>query len=278
MARVAPFLPLILAGLVAGAAHAQTVSQPAVPAESPALSREAMGEFLRTARVVGSRRLGRGTTNPWRLTLSDSRLTADAVFQSIHERAVNRELSDGRTELLFVDSYHYNIAAYRIAALVGLGEMMPVTVERTWNGQEGSLTWWIDNAMEEGERRRRKLAPPDLVRWNAQMFRLRVFGRLVADTDRNLGNVLIDPAWQLWMIDFTRAFRPNREIEYPQDLSRCDRNVLESLRRLTEVDVAREVGPHLERRDIAALMARRDALVAHFDRLIKERGQGQVLY
>jgi hypothetical protein len=210
--------------------------------------------------------------------LSDGRLTHDALFQTIDERAMNRELSDGRTELVFVDSFHYNVAAFRIAELVQLGGMMPVTVERTWNGRDGSLTWWIDNAMEEGERRRKKIEPPDLVRWNAQMFRVRVFARLVADTDRNLGNVLIDPEWQLWMIDFTRAFRLNREIAYPQDLSRCDRAVLESLRNLTTEAVTREVGSHLDSREIAALMARRDAIVAHFDRLIAERGQGQVLY
>jgi hypothetical protein len=54
--------------------------------------------------------------------------------------------------------------------------------------------------------------------------------------------------------------------------------VLESLRRLTTSDVTREVGAHLGRREIAALMARRDAIVAHFDRLVAERGQGQVLY
>ncbi len=278
MARLTPLLPLIFYGIVAASSDPQAHVQAQVQIEPAALTREAMAEFLRSARVIRSRRLDRGTTLPWRLTLSDGRLTHDAAFQSVDERATNRELSDGRTELQFVDSYHFNIAAFRLAEMVALGEMMPVTVERTWNGRDGSLTWWVDNAMEEGERRRKKIDPPNLVRWNAQMFRLRVFARLVADTDRNLGNVLIDPAWQLWMIDFTRAFRPNRDIQYPQDLSRCDRAVLEALRRLTESDVVRVVGPHLERRDIAALMARRDALVAHFDRLIVERGQSQVLY
>jgi hypothetical protein len=277
MARV-PLLLLLILTVAAATAEARAILQAAVRTAVQALTRESMAEFLETAKVTRSRQLTSGTTNPWRLTLSDGRLTHDALFQPIDEHAMNRELSDGRTELVFVDSYHYNIAAFKIAALVSLGHMMPVTVERTWNGRPGSLTWWIDNALQEGERRRKKLEPPNIVDWNAQMFRLRVFARLVADTDRNLGNVLIDPAWRLWMIDFTRAFRLNRELEYPQDLSRCDRAVLESLRRLTTSDVTREVGAHLGRREIAALMARRDAIVAHFDRLVAERGQGQVLY
>jgi hypothetical protein len=275
--RFTPLFTLSVIGALAASPEPRA-SQAQAGGGAPALSREATAEFLRTARVVRSRRLDRGITNPWRLTLGDGRLTHDAAFQSVHERTMNRELSDGRTELVFVDSYRYNIAAFRMAELIGLHEMMPVTVERTWNGQDGSLTWWVDDAMEEGERRRRKIDPPDLIRWNAQMFRLRVFARLVADTDRNLGNVLIGPDWRLWMIDFTRAFRQDREIPYPQDLSRCDRALLESLRRLTTEAVTAAVGPHLERRDIAALMARRDALVAHFDRLVAERGPGQVLY
>ena len=181
-----------------------------------------------------------------------------------------------------MDSYHFNIAAFRLAEMVALGEMMPVTVERTWNGRDGSLTWWVDNAMEEGERRDEKeINPPDLVRWNAQMFRLRVFARLVADTDRNLGNVLIDPAWQLWMM------RPHAgvpaEPRYPvlRGISaRCDRAVLEALRRLTQYELARVVGPHLKRRDITALVGRRGALVQRHARPAHRRarpGSGALL-
>ena len=274
--------PVTVAWLICfmAAAHAGPFQSDPVAAQRAelSLSREAMAEFLRTAKVVRSRRLGRGTTNPWRLTLSDGRVTHDGVFQSIDEHKINQEMSDGRTELNFVDSYRYNIAAFRLAEMLGLGEMMPVTVERTWSRAEGALSWWIDDAMEEGERRRRKLRPPDVARWNEQMFRVRAFGQLAGDTDRNLGNVLIGPDWRLWMIDFTRAFRSFREIAFPQDLPRCDRELLESLRKLTEDAVRQAVEPHLERFEIAALMARRAALVAHFDRLIAERGENRVLY
>ena len=36
------------------------------------------------------------------------------------------------TELGFVDSYKYNIAAYRLAELLGIDDIMPVYVERNW--------------------------------------------------------------------------------------------------------------------------------------------------
>ena len=38
-------------------------------------------------------------------------------------------------ELDFVDSYKYNIAAYELAELLGMDDMLPVYVERKWQGR-----------------------------------------------------------------------------------------------------------------------------------------------
>ncbi len=77
-------------------------------------------------------------TAPKRLTLSDGVTTHDAVFQAIDERKMVANLGGGgrqaTTELNFVDSYRYNIAAYELSGLLGLDHMMPVYVERRWNG------------------------------------------------------------------------------------------------------------------------------------------------
>ena len=116
MARLTPLLPLILCGIVAASSDPQAGVQAQAQIVPAALTREAMAEFLRSARVVRSRRLDRGTTLPWRLTLSDGRLTHDAAFQSVDERATNRELSDGRTgDSSSWTGAHFNIAQ-RISA------------------------------------------------------------------------------------------------------------------------------------------------------------------
>ena len=99
--------------------------------------------------------------------------------------------------------------------MLGLDGMMPVTVHRTWNGKEGTITWWIDDAFDESTRLKEKRQPPNPMLWNNQMYKMRVFAALVGDTDRNLGNVLITNDWKLWMIDFTRAFRLWDELKYP---------------------------------------------------------------
>ena len=254
------------------------VVSPRVQVSAPALTASEMREFLLTAKVIKHKESAKGITHPTRLTLTNGTLTHDAMFSSVKEMLPIMKFDSGRRELDFVDSYAYNIAAYGVAELVGLDDMMPVTVEVKWNGQKGSLAWMIDTMMDEEARRARKIEPPDSEAWNRQMHRMRVFSQLVADTDRNLGNVLIDHDWKLWMIDFTRAFRHTRTLLTPGDLERCDRRLLARLRELTAAAVEAKTKPYLGRGEIEPLMARRDLIVKAFEKLIAERGEDRVLY
>jgi hypothetical protein len=243
-----------------------------------ALSKEQIRQFLLTAKVVKHKDLSKGVTRPMRLTLTDGVLTHDAVFSAVQETVPIMKFPSGRTELDFVDSYAYNIAAYRVAELIGLDGMMPVTVEREYEHHKGSLAWWVDVKMDEGERRKQNLFAPDRADWDRQMYRMRLFAHLVADTDRNTGNILIGPDWKIWMIDFTRAFRHARELNAPTDLQKCDRQLLARLRELTPETVAAATKPYLGSAEVAALIARRDAIVSLFEKLIAERSEERVLY
>jgi hypothetical protein len=247
------------------------------PSTAPSLTRDEMAAFLQTARIVSSRQISKGITSPWRLTLSDGRVTHDAEFQSVDEHKTSQEFARGGRELNFVDSWRYNVAAFRLAELVGLGDMMPVTVERHWRGHDGALAWWIDTMMEEGERLKKKIEAPDSEMWNQQMYRLRVFSQLVDDTDRNVGNVLITRDWKVQMIDFTRAFRLAATIK-PQEIPRCDRRLLDALDRLTLDQVVHATAKYLNPGEAKAVMARRDLIVGHVRRLVAEKGEASVLY
>src|SRR6266851_3405496 len=119
-----------------------------IAADEPTLTKEQIKQFLLTAKVVNSRESKKGITNTLRLTLTDGTVTHDASFQSIDEHKATMQLASG-TELGFVDSYKYNIAAYRLAELLGLDDMVPVYVERKWNGNPGSLSWWLAVKMDE---------------------------------------------------------------------------------------------------------------------------------
>src|SRR5574341_21409 len=86
----------------------------AVPAGQTSPTSQEIAHFLRTAPVIDSRPIGKGSTRPMRLTLSDGETTHDAAFQSVDERAPIKEL-EGRPEIRFADSYHFNIAASALA-------------------------------------------------------------------------------------------------------------------------------------------------------------------
>jgi hypothetical protein len=253
-------------------------SVPVTQSTEPNLTAEQERDFLLNAKVVASKQLGKGVTHPWRLTLSNGVLTHDAAFQSIDEHKPSAPLSDGRTELNFVDSYHYDIAGYELAALVGMSNMIPMYVERMWNGQRGALSWWIPWKWDEGMRRQQHLDPPDTDAWNKQMYKVRVFDQLVYDTDPNLTNILITEDWKIWRIDFTRAFRLFRELSSAKDLPMCDRQLLQKLRELNGAELLEKTKSHLTKPEVEALLARRDKLVAHFQQLIAEKGEGAVLY
>jgi hypothetical protein len=268
----------MLASFVLALTLTAQAAPPAAAPPAPALSREQMEHFLATAKVVGHHGIDKGVTNPIRLTLSDGTLTHDAAFTYVDEHRAVMELDNGRTEMNFVDSYKYSLAAYDVAKMLALDTMMPVTVPYQYDSTRGALSWWVDVKMDEGERVKKKIEPPDQNAWGEQVYRMRVFAALVADTDRNAGNILISPDWKLWMIDFTRAFRTWKDLEKPETLTRCDKYLLGRLRILTADGVARQTNDLLTPQEIRSLLARRDQIVKRFDALIVEKGVGKVLY
>jgi hypothetical protein len=177
-----------------------------------------------------------------------------------------------------VDSYKYNIAAYALAELLAMDDMVPMYVERKWKGNTGSMSLWLPWKMDEAERHKQKLTPPDADAWNNQMYKIRVFDQLVSDTDPNLTNVLIGENWKIWRIDFTRAFRLNKDLKDPKDLVRCDRQLFEKLKALDANALTEKTTHYLTKDEVKAVMARRDKIVAQFQKMIAEKGENEVLY
>jgi hypothetical protein len=233
--------------------------------------------FMRSAKVVRARELSTGITRPLRLTLSDGAMTHDAVFQAIDEKKSVFVSQRGASEINFVDSWRYNVAAYRLSAAVGLDWMMPVTIEYQYRGRPGALAWFMESVTDERRRLKEKVRPPDVLAWNQDMYRMRVFSSLVRDTDRNLGNVLVSPAWRVIMVDFTRAFRLHPVIDV-KEISQCERQLLARLEALTPERLKEAVGEYLTAPEAQAVMKRRDLIVAHVRALAAQRGEDKVLY
>jgi hypothetical protein len=235
--------------------------------------------FLAQATVVRTRSVGTGSTGSLRATLRKDGLEHDAHIQAIDETKAVNSLGAGTTEMDFRDTFKNNVAAYRLDRMLGLG-MVPVTVDRSFERKESAFTWWVDDvSMSELERREKKIPAPDPLAWNRQMYVVRIFDQLIYNFDRNLGNLLVDAGWNLWMIDHTRAFKIFKELKAPQNLgTHCPRALLSALRALDRPGLRQAMGHLLTDGQINGLLARRDFIVKYFDDRIAELGEKEVLY
>jgi hypothetical protein len=234
-------------------------------------------DFLRTAKVVAMKDLSQGITNSRRATLQKDGVTHDAHVQTINEQKASFQGIHG-SELNFKDSYAFNVAAYKLDRILDLN-MIPVSVVRKVGGTEAAVTWWVDDAiMTELDRYKKGIASPNPNQWNQQMWIVRVFDQLIANTDRNLGNLVICKNWDIWMIDHTRAFRARRDLINPANLQRCDRTLLERLRKLDYATLEAAFKPHVTKTEIEGLLARRDRIVEYFDAQVRAKGEANVLY
>lgn len=253
-------------------AAAPTPAPAAAPAPGTALvasgskvwiGREAEFEqFLREAKFARFEEVPVGVTKPVRGFFEAGGLAASAVF---------KVLPPGRPKGYF-ESHKSEVAAYELDKMMGLG-MVPPTVERRGkNNDTGSTQLWVENCVLL--KTKDPNTAPDIFRWNRQVWRQRVWDNLIANIDRNAGNLLVDPEWNLVLIDHSRAF--TRSEQMPFQMTRIDRPFFAALKALNEADLEAKLGPWLTDGP-KPLLKRRDKIVQHFEKLIKDKGEPLVL-
>ena len=222
-------------------------------ADESSLTKDQIKEFLQTAEVIKSKSSSKGITHPSRLTLSNGTITHDASFQTIDEHKAENKFENGRVELNFVDSYKYNIAAYRWPNSWAWTTCCRSTWSANGKAKRVRSVGGCPVKMDDADRVEKKIPAPDAYKdkWNSQMAKIRVFDELVYDTDPNLTNVLIGEDWTVWRIDFTRAFRTNKDLRAPKDLVKCDRQVFEKLKALNGNELAEKTKNYLNKSEVA---------------------------
>ena len=272
MSRRSPASLAAILLLWLGAAEAARAQDPAPP-----LSAAEMEAFLLDAELTDVRDAGAGVTGSRRATASDGRLTHDVHIQSVDISRSRFVARGARVELNFRDSYLYNVAAYRLAVLLGI-DNVPMSVLRQVDRRPAAVTWWVDDvAMTEGDRIDRRTMGPDPARTSRQFYTQYVFDELIQNRDRNQGNTLWTTDWKMWLIDHTRAFRQDVELTRPERMTRIDRELLDNLRGLTPEAVEAALGDVLSRGERSSVMRRRDLLLRHFDDRIARIGEGGVV-
>jgi hypothetical protein len=262
---------LLLALLLLTASAAAQVPA-AVPASAPSGAAgaalpwhgrgDAIAEFIRTAQIGRIEEIPVGVTKPRRALL-----TSGGPVSSI----VVKDLRPGR-KAGYWESYLSEIAAYELDRMLDLN-MVPPTVEKRVNGTLMSAQMFVDETvwLKElaGER------PPNVAGWNRQVYRQRVFDNLIANIDRNAGNLLVyrTPDWQLVLIDHSRCFTSSKKM--PFEMTKIDRPFFEKLKALDEAALEARLGKLLVD-GVDALLERRDAIVRHFEELAAAKGDAQV--
>jgi hypothetical protein len=219
-------------------------------------------ECVRMSPVVREQTTPVGVTRPRRIYFKDGGLCGGALF------------SDQRTsrDSGYLESYQSRIAAYEIDKLLEL-DMVPPTVEREHGGMKGAAQLWVDNAVFRKELEGQR--SPDIEGWNKQMRRWRVFDNFVADIDPNAGNQLVvrDSAWQLVLVDHSRAFSTITRMVFTME--RIDRPFYDRLKALDKPTLDTKIGK-LVLDGSRSLLRRRDIIIAHFDKLVKQKGEAAV--
>jgi hypothetical protein len=160
----------------------------------------------------------------------------------------------------FQESYKAGIAAYELDKLLKL-DMVPPTVERELQGHTGSATFWVEGVVDL---KAGTSGAPDPARWEKQLARMAMFDSLIGNRDRNLANALHDPAWNLILIDHSRAFGAGDEPL--ADLSRIDKELWGRIEALTRPQLDAALSRWLEQYQIRAIEERRERMRAAIGR------------
>jgi hypothetical protein len=241
--------------------------------------------FLAEAPVIRSESVGEGVTAPSKLWLEK-----DGVKRAAAWKVVHKKLSGG-----VLDSWKYEIAAYRLDKLIGLN-MVPPAVERAYKGKKGALVLWISfqysllEIMEQGGRFPVRVAA-QLPALNDLFY---IWGSLVANDDPTQQNIRFTKDWQMVLIDHSRAFRSDKDYTerlvfgangikkmtdtgQPFLFTGLPRTLYEKIKALDLESLRQAVGPYLTDKEIEAVLARKALLIAEIDGLIKRDGEDKVL-
>jgi hypothetical protein len=108
------------------------------------------------------------------------------------------------------------------------------------------------------------------------MVRAKMFDNLIGNKDPNLGNWLVDPAWNLILIDKTRAFITDKNLVH-KEMSNVDMVLWEKMEGLTEESLQGAIGQWVGKGEIKAMLDRRAKMKEVFDKLIATKGNSAMI-
>jgi hypothetical protein len=222
--------------------------------------------FLKSAEIVRMEAIPVGVTKPARCYFAPGGLVESMALKAIRP---------GR-QTGYWESYKSEMAAYELDKLLDL-QMIPPTVEKRVKGDLSAAVMWVAPVRSFKEMGGPPTPPSKHVdSWNRQMAKAKMFDNLINNRDPNLGNWLVDPAWNLILIDHTRAFAPGKEMVHK--MNRIEKGLWEHMLTLELVSLKAALDPYLDGGQIKDVLQRRDRMKSEIEKMVAEKGEAAVFF
>lgn len=204
-------------------------------------------EYLRTAECVSMDDVSKSMPGAKRCVLSPGGPVARMIWKPLIP-IVHRGFRESSTN---------DIAAYELDKLLKL-DMVPPVVERELQGYKGAATFWVENirAATDGA----PSTASERSHWEKQLTRMRMFDALIGNRDRNPANILRDAAWNMILLDHSRAFGDATELR--QNSDPIDEELWARIEKLTRPQLDGALTRWLDEKEIAAILQRRERMRA----------------
>jgi len=219
-------------------------------------------ESLRTLKIDRIETVPIGVTKPKRAFFPSGAPLASATWKPL-QPGVRKG---------YWESYKSEIAAYELDKLLGM-QMVPPAVEREIDSEKGAVILWLDGV--KGWNMKEPVRGPE-PEWSRQVSRMKLFDQLIANIDRNAGNLLYDDSWHLFLIDHSRAFTDRTDLKGTGPIQTVDPKLWDRINAVTRDDLDRVVGPWLDGRAIGAILTRRDKMRDEINKRVAKLGEAGV--
>jgi hypothetical protein len=216
---------------------------------------------LQSAEIVRMEAIGTGVTKPQRAHLAPA-----TPFESLVWKPLAPGMRGG-----YQESYKSEIAAYELDKLLMMN-MVPPAVERRINGDAGAAIMWLDGTKSVKETGGKVPTGPQFGR---PLRVMQMFDNLIGNADRNAGNILVDGANNVILIDHSRAFIAGDKL--PWKFERVDSELWAKFKTLTSQQLKTSLGQWLDDEAIRGMIERRDRMVREVDKLTAKKGAAAVV-
>jgi hypothetical protein len=263
--RVIPLILFVLSALSAPAiAHREQAAAPVTCSLNWVGNEAEIEQFLKTADIQKIEDVPIGVTKPRRAVFAPGGPVARAAWKALPPSY--------RTG--FHESYKAEIAGYLLDRMLDL-HMVPPVVERKIDRSNGAMVFWIEN-IKPWDIKKPPVGPEP--KWSRQVSRMKMFDQLIANIDRNAGNMLYDDDWHLFLIDHSRAFIEKKDLKGLAAPNRIDKAFWTRIDALTRESLQAALGEWLTAKEIDALLVRRDRMREAINKSVAANGADNVFF